>query len=94
MSWKRRAREGAYHHGNLKEALIQAAREMAEAVAAGAPLSIAASGAVVAASLAMPDLDDALRADYPEIARMEASEDAIEGPRAFIEKRAPIWRGR
>ncbi|WP_430321264.1 helix-turn-helix domain-containing protein, partial [Salmonella enterica] len=28
MSWKRRAREGAYHHGNLREALIQAAREL------------------------------------------------------------------
>ncbi len=28
MSWKTRAREGAYHHGNLKEALIQAAREL------------------------------------------------------------------
>jgi enoyl-CoA hydratase/carnithine racemase len=69
-------------------------RPLAEAVAAGAPLSIAASRAVVAASLAMPDLDDALRADYPEIARMEASEDAIEGQAAFIEKRAPIWRGR
>jgi AcrR family transcriptional regulator len=27
MSWKRRA-ERAYHHGNLKEALIQAAREL------------------------------------------------------------------
>ncbi len=27
MSWKRRA-EGAYHHGNLREALIQAAREL------------------------------------------------------------------
>lgn len=74
--------------------LTQAAREMAEAVAAGAPLSIAASRAVVAASLAMPDLDDALRAHYPEIARMEASEDAIEGQAAFIEKRAPVWRGR
>jgi hypothetical protein len=38
---------------------------MAEAVAAGAPLSIAASRAVIAASIAMPDLDDALRAEYP-----------------------------
>src|SRR5258707_7222655 len=27
MSWKRRA-ERAYHHGNLREALIQAAREL------------------------------------------------------------------
>lgn len=28
MSWKQRAREGTYHHGNLREALIQAAREL------------------------------------------------------------------
>ena len=29
MSWKRRAREErGYHHGNLKEALIQAARQL------------------------------------------------------------------
>ena len=28
MSWKRRAREGAYHHGNLREALVQAARDL------------------------------------------------------------------
>src|SRR5258707_5476558 len=28
MSWKRGAREGAYHHGNLREALIKAAREL------------------------------------------------------------------
>jgi len=28
MSWKRGAREGAYHHGNLREALIQAARDL------------------------------------------------------------------
>ena len=28
MSWNRRAREGAYHHGNLREALVQAARDL------------------------------------------------------------------
>jgi hypothetical protein len=26
--------------------------------------------------------------------RMHASEDAKEGPRAFAEKRPPVWRGR
>jgi AcrR family transcriptional regulator len=46
MSWKRRAREErGYHHGNLKEALIQAARELiAEKGPAGFTFADAASG--------------------------------------------------
>ena len=48
MSWKRRAREGAYHHGNLKEALIQAARELiAEKGPAGFTFADAARSAGV-----------------------------------------------
>jgi AcrR family transcriptional regulator len=48
MSWKRRAREGAYHHGNLREALIQAARELiAEKGPAGFTFADAARSAGV-----------------------------------------------
>ena len=48
MSWKRRAREGAYHHGNLKEALIQAARVLiAEKGPAGFTFADAARSAGV-----------------------------------------------
>ena len=49
MSWKRRAREErGYHHGNLKEALIQAARELiAEKGPAGFTFADAARSAGV-----------------------------------------------
>jgi AcrR family transcriptional regulator len=48
MSWKRGAREGAYHHGNLKEALIQAARQLiAEKGPAGFTFADAARSAGV-----------------------------------------------
>jgi crotonobetainyl-CoA hydratase len=32
--------------------------------------------------------------DLPAYARMLGSDDAVEGPRAFAEKRSPRWRGR
>jgi AcrR family transcriptional regulator len=48
MSWKRGAREGAYHHGNLREALIKAARELiAEKGPAGFTFADAARSAGV-----------------------------------------------
>ena len=76
------------------EALVAEARAMARAIIAGAPLAVAASRAVMVQSLVEADLDAALRARYDAIERMLASEDAIEGQLAFVEKRAPRWVGR
>lgn len=66
------------------------ARDMLEC----APLSLEASKQVLHQSVAEPDLAAAMRRRYPAAERMLASEDAIEGPRAFAEKRKPRWQGR
>jgi AcrR family transcriptional regulator len=51
MGWKKRERERGYHHGNLKEALIQAARELiAEKGPAGFTFAEAARSAGVSAA--------------------------------------------
>ena len=68
-------------------------RVLAGAIIEGAPLAIEASKQVMLQSLAMPDLEAALRARYPAAERMLASADAREGQRAFLEKRKPRWVG-
>jgi crotonobetainyl-CoA hydratase len=79
--------------GELMDSTLALARE----IEAGAPLAIAAVQEVLAATAAV-DLAQGFRAmrsgGLPDYARMLASEDAVEGPRAFAEKRPPRWQGR
>lgn len=65
----------------------------AEEILACAPLSIRASKQAALMGMGHP-LDLALRMGYSEAERMRRSEDTVEGPRAFAEKRTPTWKAR
>jgi enoyl-CoA hydratase/carnithine racemase len=59
-----------------------------------APLSIRASKDVVCKSLDSASLQEAMEGKYDSVKAMVSSEDFIEGPKAFAEKRAPNWQGK
>lgn len=66
---------------------------LADEVLACAPLAIQASKQVMLQSLAQADLASTMHPNYALAQRMLNSADAIEGPRAFAEKRPPSWTG-
>ena len=76
------------------ERLDLAVEGWVEDMLACAPLALRATKQVARRNLDHAALSDAIGADYPAVGRMLASEDAVEGPRAFAEKRARRWRGR
>lgn len=73
--------------------LLETALTMAEAVALNAPLAVRSALALAreAAAVAEAELWVANDRMWKVI---DASEDALEGARAFSEKRAPVWTGR
>ena len=58
-----------------------------------APLSIRASKQAAMQGLGHP-LDIALNLQCPDVETLRRSEDTVEGPRAFAEKRKPNWKAR
>ena len=87
----------AYELGLVTEVVPAAELDAAVAgyaadIIACAPLSIAAIRESVALGIGRP-LAEAMAAVYPAEIRRAASRDSVEGPRAFTEKRAPVWTG-
>ena len=74
-------------------ALIHTALALADQITANAPLAVRASREIVLKGM-LADDDDAWRITNEAFAAVASSEDFGEGPRAFIEKRAPQWKGR
>ena len=74
--------------------LMAKANGWAEQILSCSPLSIRASKDVVYRSLDMESLAESMAAPYESVRRLVKSEDFIEGPRAFSEKRPPNWKGR
>jgi crotonobetainyl-CoA hydratase len=73
--------------------LLTAARRWAAEILECSPLSIRATKEAAIRGLDMR-LEEALVAVLPGQTAMIASEDFVEGPRAFAEKRKPEWKGR
>ena len=69
------------------------ANELARKIIAGAPLSVKAAKASVHATMNLGRAEG-LKAAWELHKEVYASQDAIEGPKAFAEKRKPNWQGK
>jgi enoyl-CoA hydratase/carnithine racemase len=75
--------------------VLPCARRWASSIAECSPLSLRASKEMAYRCSELPDMAAALDPrSYPAVMRVLASEDAVEGRRAFLENRKPQWRGR
>jgi enoyl-CoA hydratase/carnithine racemase len=75
------------------ERLHERTGEIAAAIIACSPLAVEAIKATVWFGVRQ-GIEDSYRFVAPLAAHIGRSEDAREGPRAFVEKRAPQWKGR
>ena len=76
-------------HGSLMDEAIA----LAERISANAPLAVMESLQLARLSYEMPEAE-LIQLSNQANGRIHQSEDAKEGPLAFVEKRLPVWKGR
>lgn len=89
--------ERAYQLGLVTElvprdSLLDRAWEIAETLNRNAPLAVRGTRLAVRKGLGLPVYEAELLAESYRL-RVAATPDAQEGPRAFLEKRDPVWEG-
>jgi crotonobetainyl-CoA hydratase len=87
---------GFVNEVTTKEDLLPTARRWAALIGECSPMSIRASKEAVMKGLDEPSLEAAIRGQgrYEAVAALFKSEDFVEGPLAFSQKRPPSWKGR
>ena len=74
-----------------REALLEKCEELAEEIKLCAPLAVQGIKRIVYGGKDQP-VEYSVRLGAPIMEGVQATDDAIEGPRAFSEKRRPVWK--
>ena len=91
--------ERAHHFGMVNEVCqpgqaVEAAMALAERICVNAPLAVRESRRLMFESLEITDDEEGIRRSGAAMMGLAGTEDFAEGPKAFIEKRDPVWKGR
>lgn len=89
---KRAYQLGLINHVVPDGQALAKAREIAERIAKNGPLAVAGILATLRATETLPE-DEAFKIEMEQGMKVMMSKDAAEGPRAFLEKREPVFRG-
>jgi enoyl-CoA hydratase/carnithine racemase len=91
MSAQRAYELGLITEVTTKEALMERAWELADIVNRNAPLAVRGTRLAIRKGLSLPIYEAELLAESYRM-RVAQTQDAQEGPKAFLEKRAPNWK--
>ncbi len=81
------------HLEDTPDAVRARAQQVAQRIRDNAPMSVAAGKRSIRSAMALGS-ERGFEAALEHYRAVYASEDAQEGPRAFAERRPPVWRGR
>jgi enoyl-CoA hydratase/carnithine racemase len=93
LSAERAAKFGMVNRLAADGKALEAATELAAAIAVNAPLAVRASKWVIKSSVTWPE-EEMFERQHEKVQMVRESADAAEGVRAFVEKRPPQWQGK
>jgi enoyl-CoA hydratase/carnithine racemase len=84
---------GLVNHAVPAGDVMKAAEDLAGRILKGAPMSVLFIKEAITKGVQL-SIDEGFRLESDLSALVGTTEDSKEGPRAFAEKRAPVWKGK